>query len=217
MKTLFLDTASNENLLALCDEKKTLVIKSLKKMGDAELIPAIEDVLKEVGWEYKDLTNLACAIGPGGFTSLRVGVTAINTLAYSLDIPSAGMHLSDLWAKRVQRNCHPERALNPSEASGEGRVEGFLWLHSTRKTSLFVRGFGTDGTITPTGLLEMDEAVALQGPYVGELIPEHKEALTRCEPLEEGKIESLDEMLPKYLSELKYQKQQLVPWYGREG
>ena len=70
MHILFLDTASHNHSLALCTEEKALAFKALLKMGDAEIVPTLEESLEKVGWEYKDLTHIACVIGPGGFKNL---------------------------------------------------------------------------------------------------------------------------------------------------
>ena len=204
MNILFLDTASNPHILALCSEEHTLAFKEIEQHRDQDIVPAIENALNKAKMEYSDLTHLACAIGPGGFTSLRIGVTAINTLSHSLKLPSAGIHLSELWRARV-------RIPNP-----EPRIP-FLWLHSTRRTQLFVKGFGTDGKTTPCALMDLQDAVALQGEYVGELIPEHRDALKNCIPMPEEKLSSLEDVLPPFLSGLQYGNQQLMPWYGREG
>ncbi len=198
MLILFLDTASNKHSLALCSEREVFAYLPLKTHGDADLVPTIEAALKENGYSYRDLTHLVSLLGPGGFTSLRVGVTAINTLAYALGLPSAGIHLSDLWSSRVK----PQ--------------QNFLWLHSTRRTQIFVKGYGADGTITPVGTFGLEDAVQLQGSYVGELIPEHQTLLARCIQIPEKELTPFNEFLPEFLAKLPYQKQQLEPWYGRE-
>ena len=212
MRILFLDTASNPHALALCTEEKTLALKEIKQHGDQDIVPAIEAALEEGKMTYEDLTHLACAIGPGGFTSLRIGVTAVNTLAHALGLPAAGVHLSALRGTRVKNvvGAVRERPLQRTPSP-------FLWLHSTRKTQLFVKGFGADGKTTPCTLMDLDDAVSLQGEYVGELIPEHQEALKNCAPMPEEKLASLKQALPQFLSGLTYSKQQLIPWYGREG
>lgn len=202
MIILFLDTASNSHSLALCTESELLARVPLKTHGDTDLVPAIENILKEKNRTYKDLTHLASVIGPGGFTSLRVGVTAINTLAYTLNLPSAGVHLSDFWSQRV--------LFEQARRSGN-----FLWLHSTRRTQIFVKGYGIDGTITPIGTFGLDDAVKLKGPYVGELIPEHRELLKNCIPISEEELMPIEKFLPPFLAALLYAKQQLLPWYGR--
>jgi len=223
MLRLFLDTGSHENLLALCDDETMIHVRSLPSHGDTELVPAIERTLADSGHAYNDLTHLACVLGPGGFTSLRVGVAAINTLSFALDLPSTGVHLSDFWSQRVLCVGAPrcgtleENTLSTGRASGAPlhAPQNFLWLHSTRRSQIFVKGFGTDGTATPVGILNLEDAVNLQGRYVGELIPEHRALLTQCTPIPEEEITPLGEMLPCLLASLPYQKRQLQPWYGR--
>ena len=203
MLSLFLDTASKPSTLALCDEERTLGIASVEHTKDIGIIPTIERLLKKAEKTYSDLTQTACVTGPGGFVSLRIGVAATNTLAYTLDLPSAGVHLSDLWAARIQNS--------------EFRIQNYFWLHSTRKDQLFVRGFGKHTTKFPEATLtSLEEARGLQGEYVGELIPEHIGTLSHCARISEEDILPLKEALPDFLKTLEYAKQQLLPWYGRD-
>lgn len=194
--TLFLDTASNQHGLALCENKETLSIRSLPKETDTVLVPAIENILKENAKTYGDLTNLACVTGPGGFTSLRVGIATINALAYTLRIPSTGIHLSELWRARVK-----------------SFDSNFLWLHSTRRTQIFAKKFG--GAKHPIELLDIKDIANIRGSYVGELLPEHKKLLASCTPIPENDLLPIEEMLPKFLAKLNYVEMQLLPWYGR--
>ena len=163
----------------------------------------IEGVLKEASIKYQDVTHLACIVGPGGFTSVRIGVTTINTLAYSLGVPSAGIHLSELWFARAktQETGHKTQE-NPPQT---------FWLHSTRKVQLFVKSFNSD----EIKLMNIDEAKNLKCSYVGELIDEHKKILTGCTPIPDDQILTLEEVLPGFLTNLNYDDGQLIPWYGR--
>jgi tRNA threonylcarbamoyl adenosine modification protein YeaZ len=207
MNILFLDTASKENILALCTEHTTLLLTHLQQKVDAVMIEEIEKLMEKAKCSYSDLTHLACVIGPGGFTSLRVGVTVINTLAYALSLPSAGIHLSELWRERVIR-----------AAGARGHAQqNFFWLHSTRRMQLFVKGFSSDGTImTPSTMLDLEDARTLRGPYVGELIDDHTKVLNNCHPILENNLLSLKEVLPTFLVQKHYEKKQLLPWYGRD-
>jgi tRNA threonylcarbamoyl adenosine modification protein YeaZ len=200
MAILLLDTASSKHLLALLNEEKTSVFKSLPLLGDTGLISTLEEALKEAGWEYRDLTHIACVIGPGGFASIRTGITAANTLAYALGIPLAGVHLSELWKWRIF-----------------GKLPANYWIHSTKKNLLFVRGFGEyEKKFSEAALISLDDAKNLEGEYVGELIEEHIVALPGLTPLSEKEISPLTEVLPSFLKSLSYGKTPLVPWYGRE-
>lgn len=60
--------------------------------GHAEcLIAMIDDVLDQLGLAYADLTRLGVTVGPGSFTGVRVGVSAIRGLALALEIPAIGV------------------------------------------------------------------------------------------------------------------------------
>ncbi len=56
----------------------------------AQLLSAIEDILKKTGIEWSSLSGLIIYEGPGSFTGLRIGVTVANALSYSLAIAIAG-------------------------------------------------------------------------------------------------------------------------------
>ena len=223
MHSLFLDTASHRHVLALASESQTHVIKDLPAFGDTGMIPALEEALKEVKWKYADLTHIACVTGPGGFASIRTGITAANTLAYALKIPLAGVHVSDLWAARVS-GCHAEhgRSMTWANVPPFDRAQGdttpsFLWLHSTKKNLLFVRGFGTFKKQFPEPMLiALEDATNLQGKYVGELLEEHQKTLTGCTVVAKENIAPLGEALPALLKNFSYTQKSIAPWYGRE-
>lgn len=206
VRILFLDIASYNGLLACVTEEKVLVFRPIDhRIGDHELVPLIEDALREAGWSYKDLTHLACVIGPGGFTSLRVGVSCINALSWALKIPLAGIHLSDLYAMRTP----------------QGDTLSFLWLHSTKRTEIFVRGFGDFAEkwpqpthITLDNLLSQVPDPRSQIPYVGELLPEHRTLIEEVGGVMLSPC-PVSDVFPQFLSSLTYQTQILQPWYGR--
>ena len=68
------------------------------------LLSEIEQIINS---NWKDLTGLVVFVGPGSFTGLRIGITAMNTLAYSLNIPIVGT-AGDNWVengiKRLKNN-----------------------------------------------------------------------------------------------------------------
>ena len=200
MKTLFLDVASNQGSLAVIQEDQVLLKTIDHRISDSDLVPMVEAMLKDASCSYTDLTHLACVTGPGGFTSLRVGVAFANALASQLKIPVAGVHLSDLYAARV-------------------RQSDFLWLHSTKKHEIFIRGFGSFvkdfseaqdreiETIVPT--------LPEKSFWTGELIPEHLQ-LIESRGMQRLPLTPLEEGLPSFLKTLVYSNDLLQPWYGRK-
>ncbi|MBM3228008.1 tRNA (adenosine(37)-N6)-threonylcarbamoyltransferase complex dimerization subunit type 1 TsaB [Candidatus Peribacteria bacterium] len=208
VRTLYIDLASNKGFLALVTEQSVLASDHIdQRIGDHALLPRLETVLGVGGGGWKDITHIACVVGPGGFMSLRVGVALANTLSDQLGIPSTGIHLSDVYLARSSKE--------------QGVGSSILWLHSTKKTELFVRGFGDAAKIWPEAThvtLEQLSAFSFQlsGMYwCGELIPEHRAAITSAAKVDELPLQSLEDILPAFLAHQKYQKQILKPWYGR--
>ncbi len=202
--TLFIDLCSHQKIIALVDEKKTTALAEIPDHTDeADLMPAIERLLKSVGTTTGDIGCIAVISGPGGFMSQRVAMSLANALSWSLKIPIAGIHLSDLWLARLPKPSTPN-------------TQPFLWLHSTQKSSLFIRGFGSLKKIWAEPMLISFENATMQIPkeslFVGELIPEHEAALG-MKPVE--KILSIEDVLPELCEKLSYGEPPILPWYGR--
>lgn len=207
MQTLFLDLASHFGLIACVADDTVISSKEVDhRISDSEIIPTIESVLQDAGRSYKDLTQIACVVGPGGFTSLRVAVSCTNALMWSLSIPGVGIHLSDLYAARAEL---PTTTYNlPSSA----------WLHSTKKHELFIREFWNEFSLysnpTHITLEELQKFLKSETQWMGELIQEHRDIVEE-KKLKEIDLKPIQEILPVFLSSLEYSQKQLEPWYGR--
>ena len=66
------------------------------------LMPAILQTAELAGVSFDQLTGVAVGLGPGLFTSLRVGVATAKTLAQTLDVPIVGVSSLDLLAFSVR-------------------------------------------------------------------------------------------------------------------
>lgn len=62
-----------------------------------DLLAIMRDKLAEHGWDFSDITALGVMKGPGSFTSLRIGLTVMNTLASDRQIPIVGIEDSETW------------------------------------------------------------------------------------------------------------------------
>lgn len=63
-----------------------------------ELAPAIDQLFDRTGSTSQDLTGLAVAIGPGSFTSLRIGLAVAKGLSLAMKLPVAGVPSLDVIA-----------------------------------------------------------------------------------------------------------------------
>ncbi len=206
MRILFLDVASHHGLIAAVDADTIVASLSVDhRIDDREFTPAIESVLKQAKWKQEDVTHIACIAGPGGFTSIRVGVSAANALSWALSIPSCAIHLSDVYEARFKTQ----------DASGK---RSCVWVHSTKKTHIFLRGFGEYKNLAPEAeLMKLQDAVIAipdGTPLIGELIPEHQAAMEE-RGLRFAALQSIEEVLPSFLGDQAYAKQTILPWYGR--
>lgn len=63
-----------------------------------ELAPGLAALFARTGITSKDLRALAVALGPGSFTSLRIGLGLVKGMAYALHLPIVGIPTLDFMA-----------------------------------------------------------------------------------------------------------------------
>jgi tRNA threonylcarbamoyladenosine biosynthesis protein TsaB len=89
----------------------------------AQLVPAIASLLAKHGFAAKDIGGLAVASGPGSFTGLRVGLSAVKGLAEALGTPIATVSLLEALA------CSSGMPGRLAAALDAGRSEVFFGLY----------------------------------------------------------------------------------------
>lgn len=84
MRYIAINTAAPViELLVVYDDKQHFV--SLEKVMAAEqLLPALDEVLCNLGLEINNFDDYVCVVGPGSFTGIRIGVNTVRAFAYSL-------------------------------------------------------------------------------------------------------------------------------------
>ena len=89
MKILAVETSGKTFSIALNVNGKTVAefFYDCGHIHSEMLVPAIERILKDTGTAYKDIDKFAVSTGPGSFTGIRVGMTAVKTFAQSLNKP----------------------------------------------------------------------------------------------------------------------------------
>jgi tRNA threonylcarbamoyladenosine biosynthesis protein TsaB len=97
---LAVDTSNQWMGLALYDGSQVMgeTIWQSHNFHTVELAPAVETLLKRCGILPKDIQALAVALGPGSFTSLRVGLSFVKGMAMGLHCPLIGIHTMDILA-----------------------------------------------------------------------------------------------------------------------
>lgn len=87
---LNIETATKNCSVSIAEEGKTIALKELNdgNYSHAEkLHKLIEQVAVEAKISLSDLKAIAVSKGPGSYTGLRIGVSAVKGLCFALDIP----------------------------------------------------------------------------------------------------------------------------------
>jgi tRNA threonylcarbamoyladenosine biosynthesis protein TsaB len=89
---LGIDTAGRSGSVALVDETQVLASFYLRPAPpfSSHLMRLVDAVLAQVGCPVSDLEGIAVSLGPGGFTSLRVGLATAQGLAMATGTPLVG-------------------------------------------------------------------------------------------------------------------------------
>lgn len=91
--TLLLHTSTPTVRVGLADGGRVVADEKFPASRDlaSTLADRIREFLHAQCYTLKDLEKIVVHSGPGGFTSLRIGVTTANALAYALRIPVIGV------------------------------------------------------------------------------------------------------------------------------
>ena len=92
MKALAIDCAVTKLSVAAKNEGNTIKLTLDIGMKQSEkLLPAIDYVMKEAGLSAKDLDYTTVTLGPGSFTGLRLGLSALKAITLSDNVPLYGI------------------------------------------------------------------------------------------------------------------------------
>ena len=130
MMLLAVDTSTAQVGLAIYDGAQVIGEYAWRssQRHTVELAPAISDLLSRCGLTMEDVTALGVALGPGSFTSLRVGLALVKGLALSRHIPLIGIPTLDILA-----NAQPESKLPLAVVIQAGRGRFAVgWYKSSR-------------------------------------------------------------------------------------
>lgn len=128
---LAIDTATRMIGLALHDGSRVLA-ESLWAGGRHHtvlLAPEVAMMFRKVNLEFKKLSGVAVALGPGSYTGLRIGMAFAKGLALSHHLDVVGISTFDILAKNQPRRKEPMLVILEA---GRGRVSG-MWYKWGRR------------------------------------------------------------------------------------
>jgi tRNA threonylcarbamoyl adenosine modification protein YeaZ len=93
---LYINTTSSDLIVLALADKKGEVLKLKKiKASYQQSEKLLSEIEKLLDYQIIKLSGVIVVSGPGGFTSLRIGVASANALAFSLQIPIVGVEYSN--------------------------------------------------------------------------------------------------------------------------
>ena len=166
------------SVAALIDGKLLVELKLNPHQRSAQsLAPGVKKLLEDVRWRADEVDLVACTVGPGSFTGLRVGVTTAKALAYCTGADILGIDTLEAIAAGAPADV---RELSVAVDAQRGQVAA----GSFRR--------GQDGWFEPDGpwslidvQLWLDRLAAgtvVSGPVLRKLISEVPDHVTVLDP-----------------------------------
>lgn len=100
MKILAFESTAKAASVALCEDDR-LIAQSFQNSGlthSATLMPMADAMLEHCGVPLREVDCFAVADGPGSFTGLRIGISAVKGLAWGTEKPCAGVSTLEAMA-----------------------------------------------------------------------------------------------------------------------
>jgi len=105
MRILAMDSAAGSVSAAVLEDEQILceAAADTGRNASAELLPAVDFVLRTAGLRPAEVDLFACTAGPGSFTGLRIGIATAKGFCLALGKPLAGVSTLKALA------CNPDR------------------------------------------------------------------------------------------------------------
>jgi len=106
MNLLAIDTSTRNLSLAVIKGGKVVTSRNvkLKRPLSSSIMPSIKKILNSAGITLAKLDGFAVGLGPGSFTSLRVGLSTIKGLAFATHKPIIGISSLDVLAMNIEED-----------------------------------------------------------------------------------------------------------------
>lgn len=168
---LAVDTSTSQMGLALHDGAQVIgeFLWRSRHYHTVELAPAVASLFDRSGLKIDAIQALGVALGPGSFTSLRVGLAFVKGLALARHLPIIGIPTLDVVAAAQEARDLP---LGAVLQAGRGRLA--LTWYEVGET-----GWKPKGPAQVTTVDELAESIHKPTIVCGELTADERHRLTR--------------------------------------
>jgi tRNA threonylcarbamoyladenosine biosynthesis protein TsaB len=176
---LAIDTSTKQMGLALYDGAQVIgeFLWHSRHYHTVELAPAVADLLNRSGLAMDSLEALGVALGPGSFTSLRVGLAFVKGLALARHLPIIGIPTLDIVAaaqevRNASTGLSTDTPLAAVLQAGRGRL-ALAWYEAGEN------GWIAKDSPTVTTADELAESIHKPTIVCGELSADERQRLAR--------------------------------------
>jgi len=206
MLVLAIDTSAPSGSLAVLDDQKLLgmVATDVQETYSSRLFRHLEFLLRELSLEMKQMELYAVVAGPGSFTGLRVGLTAVKGWAEVHGKPIAA--ISGLEAVAAQVAGHAEW-IAPVMDARRGQIYGGLYRRRAGAPALERQG---DEVVMTAGEFLAELAVRTGGalPLFATPTPAVLGEALSASPLRGARVEQVSAVLAPVVGRLGWQRAQ---------
>jgi tRNA threonylcarbamoyladenosine biosynthesis protein TsaB len=103
MRAIAIDTATDVLAIAAVNGEARVSLALRKGLQHSPtLVPLLERLLAEISLPVKDLDLIACSVGPGSFTGIRIGLATAQGIGLATGVPLVGVSTLDALARPFQ-------------------------------------------------------------------------------------------------------------------
>ncbi|HXG60935.1 MAG TPA: tRNA (adenosine(37)-N6)-threonylcarbamoyltransferase complex dimerization subunit type 1 TsaB [Planctomycetota bacterium] len=162
MRVLGIESSGTRGGVALLEEERVLGVRLFEKgmVHGREIAPAIRALLEEAGLPPAAIDLVACDVGPGSYTGLRVGLAAAKGLALALGRPVIGVPSLDALADAALGHA---RLVVPALDAKWDQIYGALYEEGRRVTDYLAEKPAVFAARVPPGAFVLGDALDAYG------------------------------------------------------
>jgi tRNA threonylcarbamoyladenosine biosynthesis protein TsaB len=207
MRVLGIESSGPRGGVALLDGDREAGLRLFEKgmVHGREIAPAIQDLLAAAGWPLASLDLVACDLGPGSYTGLRVGLAAAKGLALAAGLPVAGVSSLDVLAEAAKGLA---KVVCPAIDARWDQIYGAVYEDGRRLGDYLAEKPAAFVARVPAGALVLGDALEAYGGLFGDVVRAPRE-LWDPSPVqvarlgrrlrESGVVQDAATLLPLYL------------------
>lgn len=164
MRVLGIETSGERGGVALLEEDRVLAARSFGAgmIHGRRIAPTLQAMLQDLELTPEGIDLVACDIGPGSYTGLRVGLAAAKGLAFALERPLIGVPSLDAMAEAALEQA---RLLCPVLDARWGQIYGALYEDGRRLTEYLVEPPAVFADRVPPEALVFGDALEAHGEW----------------------------------------------------